>query len=365
MTNKVKIIHVISCIRLGGAEKLVSELVPCLNDHEFSTDAILITKDNSQSLLESFQIGKNRFSLLHWQSAYSFGPLNLIRLLKAVRKYDIIHVHLFPTFYQLFLISFFINGKLVYTEHNTNNRRRHFQLTRWLDKIIYRRFDMVVSCSQAVHVALANYLNNQTCIKLIPNGINVELFENAKSYSKDIFFSKEDVIIIQVSNFREQKDQYTLIKSMTYLPLKYKLLLVGEGEKKLELEKIVVEFGLKDRVLFLGMRNDIPRLLKTSDIVVLSSKYEGLSLAALEGMASGRPFIASRAPGLTELVSGYGLLFEIGDSMGLSLLIKYTVENKQSYSSISQLCVQRSKQYSILSMTNSHKQLYRDLTSSG
>jgi len=72
----------------------------------------------------------------------------------------------------------------------------------------------------------------------------------------------------------------------------------------------VSERNLFSKVRFLGIRDDVPRLLKSVDNVVLSSNYEGLSLSSVEGLASGKPFLASDVPGLTEVVGDSGILFE-------------------------------------------------------
>ena len=84
---------------------------------------------------------------------------------------------------------------------------------------------------------------------------------------------------------------------MQLLPLEVKLVLAGEGVLKKKCQDLVETLKLKERVVFLGLRMDIPQLLKTADVVVLSSKYEGLSLSSIEGLAAGKPFVASDVPG--------------------------------------------------------------------
>ncbi len=80
------------------------------------------------------------------------------------------------------------------------------------------------------------------------------------------------------------------------------LWLVGDGPLRPVVEKTVVEMGLEGRVLFLGVRNDVPKLLAASDVLVLSSEYEGVPLTVLEAMAAGKPVIATAVGGVPELV---------------------------------------------------------------
>ena len=161
--------------------------------------------------------------------------------------------------------------------------------------------------------------------------------------------------------FEEQKDQPTLIRAISKLSSDIHLLLVGEGpliERSIELAK---ELDIADRVHFLGFRNDVERILKTVDVVVLSSNWEGLSLSSIEGLASGSPFIASRVQGLQEIVLGYGLLFEKGNAEELCSLIKKLILDKQFYNEIAEQGLKRAKMYNLNNMVQKLIDLYKEL----
>jgi len=93
---------------------------------------------------------------------------------------------------------------------------------------------------------------------------------------------------------------------------------------------------------------------------VLSSHHEGLSLSSLEGMASGRPFIASNVPGLKEIVEGYGFLFEKGDSKVLSDLVKKFIADTGFSNEVSKKCVSRAKMFNIKLMVDKYIKLYKE-----
>jgi glycosyltransferase involved in cell wall biosynthesis len=114
-------------------------------------------------------------------------------------------------------------------------------------------------------------------------------------------------------------------------------------------------------VFFLGIRTDVPQLLKGSDIVVLSSKYEGLSLSSIEGMASGKPFIAADVPGLKEIVVGAGLLFPQGDEKALVKKITELLNDEKLYNKVSVSCLERAALYDINNMVEKHITLYRSI----
>ena len=163
-----------------------------------------------------------------------------------------------------------------------------------------------------------------------------------------------------VAGFRVEKDQDTLIRAISLLPESYKLWLIGDGERRQELESLVRSLSLENRVKFWGIRNDIPQLLEQTDIVVLSSHWEGLSLSSIEGMASGRPFIASDVNGLKEIVNGSGILFPHGDENTLASEIKSLCENHELYKLVATACQTKAKQYDINIMAKKYNNLYHD-----
>ena len=177
---------------------------------------------------------------------------------------------------------------------------------------------------------------------------------------KDIT-SSTNFVVTMVSAFRDQKDQDTLIQAIKELPDNYRLQLAGDGTRRPIVEALVKTLGLIERVDFLGIRTDIPEILKQSDIVVLSSHWEGLSLSSIEGMASGRPFIASDVDGLHEIVKGAGILFPHGDYKQLAKEIRQLCNNPVHYNVVAHECQERAKQYDISIMAEEYNQLYNSL----
>ena len=131
-----------------------------------------------------------------------------------------------------------------------------------------------------------------------------------------------------VGRFSEQKDQITLIKAMKYLPKNYKLLLVGEGNLRNICEEEVIKLNLKQRVIFLGVRKDIENIFKTSHIAVLSSKWEGFGLVAVEAMATGLEVIGTNVDGLREVINNQENLFNVGDYKKLAEIILKKINSK-------------------------------------
>jgi glycosyltransferase involved in cell wall biosynthesis len=288
-----------------------------------------------------------------------------IRKLLNQEVFDAVHVHLFPAFYWAGLAQYLSKHKnnLFYTEHNTTNRRRNIILFKCLDIFIYRKYNTLITISDSVDLSLKNYIGPsfQNIFKVY-NGINLEEINEATAYTKKVLNLPEKAkIILQVSSFTPQKNQQTLIKSINLLDENFHLLLVGDGPTKSTCVNLVQQLGLSQRVHFMGIRSDVPKLLKTAVFVVLSSHFEGLSLASVEGLASGKPFLASNVPGLQEVVKDAGILFENENHNELAQYVLDLSADKSLYRETVLKCKDRAKLFDINGMVKQYIKLYQGL----
>lgn len=361
--KKMRVLHIINSLHTGGAEKLLVDSLPSYESHGVNADILLLNSDETPFLAELKKNFKGNIFYTHIKSYYS--PLQPLAIKKYLNQnYDIIHCHLFPVLYWTALVKLAskTDTKLVFTEHSTKNRRIDNPLFLRFDKIVYSAYDKITAITPEVANVLKNKLNIQDDkIITVINGVNIAKFTCATAYDKNLFFDNASIILIQISRFQRAKDQKTLIQSLVYLPPYYKLLLVGDGEQKSDCETLVKTLNLQARVKFLGVRTDTDKLLKTSDIVVQSSHWEGFGLAAVEGMAAGKPIIASDVDGLNNIVDNYGLLFEQGNEKDLAAKI-LKLENDEVYDDISKKCAMRAKDFDISKMVENFITLYKNLS---
>lgn len=369
----MKILHVITSLSTGGAEKLMVDLLPRLRtvNQETHPDILadtveLVVFDGKRTHffdeLEEAGIKIHVFG----NNVYSIS--NAFKLIKFIHKFDIIHAHLsICQYYLAFARILAYNGaKLVTTEHNATNRRRHNLMFYILDKIVYSQYQKIVSIGDQTRQNLEKYIGMKHKMVTIYNGVDLTKIQNAKrSRTPD----DGKVVITMVAAFRKQKDQETLIKAMTLLPDKYYLQLVGGGEylEKVkhfakQQEQMPEGKNMNGRVEFLGIRSDIPQIMKDSDILVLSSHWEGLSLSSIESMASGHPFVASDVDGLREIVNGYGILFPHQDYKQLAKIIEKLAEDSTYANEVANRCMEKANQYSIEKMASAYYRLYKELT---
>lgn len=321
----MKILQIITSLGQGGAENLVYNLLKRKENESVKMDLLLLS-DFSVFDLEKLKDTKI------YKSPYKMKSLKQIKFIKKVLRenyYDIVHVHLFPTIYFAPLAkkhSLNKNVKFVYTEHSTYNRRRKWFL-RPIDNFFYKKYDSIISISEGVKNTLTKWLykKNQSKVITIYNGVDLKKFKDATSYKKHELIKElkeEDILLLMVGSFKQAKDQMTIIKSLNYLEEKYKLLLVGEGNLLNEHKKYVIDNNLENRVFFLGSRDDIPKINKTADIIVVSSHWEGFGLVAVEGMAANKPVLGSNVEGLKEVIKDTNMLFTQGDAKELAKKIK-------------------------------------------
>lgn len=365
----MKILQIINSLATGGAEKLLLDTLPLYRKAGIEVD-ILLLWDNDQPFTKALRgLNCSKVMVLNESDNYKdiYSLTNISKLQKYLKGYDIAHVHLFPAQYFAVLAKWFSGSKIkfIFTEHNTTNRR----ISKWyfkpIELLIYKAYSKVVCIMPEINTIYENYLpilKNKWVV--IQNGVDTKKIESTLCINVSEIhdtISIADKIIIQVAAFRVQKDQATLIKAIALLPKEVKVLLVGEGEEKQKCQQLANDLGVTGRVHFLGVRMDVPQLLKTADIVVLSSKYEGLSLSSIEGMASGKPFVASNVPGLSEVVSGAGLLFDCGNEKQLAKYIQELLNDPILYQQTATACQERAQEFTIEKMVTAHIKLYESI----
>ena len=352
----MKILQVITSLHTGGAEKLIVDMVPLYMKKGYQVDVLLFDGTDTPFKKQLIEKGISVFSLSQGGNVYN--PWFIFKLIPYLKKYDIVHTH--NTACQLFvaIASVLCSVVLVTTEHATSNRRRNWRWYKWIDRWMYSRYQSVICISDKTEENLCLQIERTDRIQTIYNGIDCKLYQNAK---ENLDWKKGKNIITMVAGFRYQKDQDTLIGALTYLPSNYYLWLIGDGERRSILEKLVQEKNLNDRVSFWGIRSDIPQILKSSDIIVMSSHWEGFGLAAVEGMAAGKPVIASNVPGLAQVVYGAGCLFPHGDMRILVDEIIHLMSNRNYYNQIAKRCLQRASQFDIQKTVDAYLEVYKGL----
>ena len=358
----MKILHVITSLQTGGAETLVVNLMPRFKalGHEVG---VAVFNARNTPLMARLEQECPECRMYKFGTSY-YNPLYILKLWRVMRKYDIVHTHnTSPQVFAAIAAKVLCSVALVTTEHTTSNRRRDWRwYPRWMDRWMYNQYRQVICISRQAEENLRAFIGHSKAnICTIYNGVDVERFHQAKA-NLSIRNGSKRFVIVMVAGFRYQKDQDTLIKAMSLLDRdSYELWLVGDGERRESLETLTENLGLKEQVRFFGLRSDIPEILHTADVVVMSSHFEGLSLSNIEGMAVGKPFIASDVDGLREMTQDAGLLFPHGDDKALAELIRQLHDDQQLYKQVATACYEKARQFDISKMVEKYNEVYESL----
>ncbi len=340
----------------GGAEKLVVDMCNYLSNEGHNVG--LYTFISDRNFFENI-LNKNVSYYKNSDEKY-FSLKKIIHLYKVIKQYDIVHVHLFPPFYIVAFLSFFLPSKrFIYTEHNTFNNRRK-KVFKLIEKVVYSRYSKITCISEGVKKALEDWMPINKKTILINNFVKIKEISREETIDRtELGFLASDKIIAMVGSFRDtQKDQDTLIKSLRLLPSEYKLILIGEGILKEKKVNYVKEIGLRDRVIFLGGRKDVYSVLKTCDYGVLSSNWEGFGIVVLEYMACGLPAIGTNVEGLNEVITEKECLFEVGDVKRLADII-LSMKDKVLKENIIRIQQERLRNYDINVIMNNFIEMYK------
>ena len=223
-------------------------------------------------------------------------PFNYFNCLKKYLKensFDVVHVNGNSTTMAIELLAAKLAKIRLRIAHSHNTTTEHPVVNR----ILYPIFEYSVNGRLACNNAAGEWLYKKKDFLVIRNGIDLDKYEYSdkdRQIIREKYNIHEDEKILgHVGVFNYQKNQSFLIKVLKRLPQNYKLLLIGDGPDKKEVEKEIKKYNLIDRVIFTGNVENIPAYLSAMDIFVLPSRFEGQPFVLIEASASGLNNIVS------------------------------------------------------------------------
>ena len=179
-------------------------------------------------------------------------------------------------------------------------------------------------------------IHSKSGITTIPNGVETDqpLNIDIPSLRKQFGFDADALIIGIVARLEWRKDHRTLIHAFSRVVRKVpkaRLLVVGDGVLKDELEKLCRDLGIESAIHFAGARADVPAILQAIDIFTLSSLHEGLPIALLEAMAAGRAVVCTKVGEIPRVIihERTGLLVPPGEIDSLAASLIHLAKNKE------------------------------------
>jgi glycosyltransferase involved in cell wall biosynthesis len=227
-------------------------------------------------------------------------------------RVEVLNAHQYTPFFYA-LMARFVSRRypILFTEHGRHQpdypRRKRIVANR----LLLGRRDRVVAVGEAVRQAL---IDNEGIprrrIEVVYNGIDTSVFgsgqEGREATRRELGLGGDELAILQVARLDYLKDHLTAVRTMARVvrQTRARLLLAGEGPEGPAIRDLVEREGLQDRVVFLGLRGDVARLMHAADIFLLTSVSEGIPLTILEAMAAGLPVVSTHVGGTGEVVTG-------------------------------------------------------------
>jgi glycosyltransferase involved in cell wall biosynthesis len=318
----IRLAFVLHVMQVAGAEVLVLETIRRLAGR---IDPVVFCLDAVGPLGERLRaegvevVSFGRRPGRDWRVAW-----RMAREVRA-RKVEVLHAHQYTPFFYAALARV-LSGRsprLIFTEHG-----RHFPdvvspLRRAANRLF---FDHLADAVNAVCAFSARSLTRADGfsgerIEVIENGIELERYDavpDRAALRRRLGLDPARRYVICVARFHPIKDHATLLRAFTAVAGRrpdVDLLLAGDGPLRHELEVLARDLGVEGRVRFLGVRSDVPDVLRAADLFALTSVSEAASLTLLEALASGLPVVVTDVGGNPEIVrqGREGLLVPRGD----------------------------------------------------
>lgn len=314
-----KILFVIGSLDVGGAEMHLFQLLPRLKERNWDIELFCLNKPGVLANELSKMGVKIHYSPFEYRTGSSF-LYRVFRILTAFlslwvlllrKRFKIVHFFL-PTAYLMGAIC----SILTFTKFKIMSRRSlnlyqysHPFLFK-VEKKLHYFMDGILGNSEAVIAQLADEGVSNSKLHLIYNGVDLSRFKNAKSRTdirESLSIPESALVFAIVANILPYKGHGALLQALAkaspQLPKPWYLLVIGRDDGIASvLKQQAQEYNISDSIKWLGSRSDVPDLLVSADIGILSSLEEGFSNAILECMASGLPMIVTDVGGNKEAV---------------------------------------------------------------
>lgn len=301
-----RILHVIGSLNVGGSQNMVMNLYRRINKNEFQFDFIVFYKEQDYYLKEIEELGGKVYYLPNFsaQNVFKFVK-SWIQFFESHSEHIIVHGHVRSTASIYLYIAKKFGKKTIAHSHSISNGTGTAAIVKDLLQIPIRfiaDYFLAPSLESGIWLFGKKIVKSQY-FSILKNSIDINKFKYKKS-TDEIIRKKTNIennfVIGHVGRFSDVKNHLFLIdifKQIKALNHSAKLLLVGEGEGRTNIELKIKRENLEKDVIMLGNRDDVSDLMQAMDVFVFPSKFEGLGMVTIEAQTAGLyTFISDKVP---------------------------------------------------------------------
>jgi glycosyltransferase involved in cell wall biosynthesis len=366
LQSKVKVLHLIHSLEMGGAQKVIANLVKH-HDRERFIPAVgsLRRAGPLESLMHRAGAEVVYFDK---KSPVDIGCASRLRRYIGNEGIGIVNAHNFSASFWGRLACAGLNDvAFVVTEHGRVGFPA-FRI-RFINRILARGVDTIIAVSEETAAFLGKvYPYNAHKIRVVINGIDLP---DGPGWSRERLQEEFAIpvgskVIVNVAAHTPVKNQAMLIRAFEMLMKdvgEARLLLIGDGPLRGELERLVRDLKLDEYVIFAGERIDGPDIVGACDVFCLSSRAEGTSMAALEAMARSCPVVLTAVGGNADIIRNEidGLLVSYGEAESLTVALQRILKDREFADSlVSSAAARLAPEFSAATMTRRTEEIYAE-----
>jgi len=387
--KRIKVVHIITKLELGGAQENTLFTVAHLDLCRF--EPFLISGNEGILVEEALKLGGVKTYLLP-DLVREISPLHdarafteTVRTLKEIRSSGdknarlIVHTHSSKAgIIGRWAAKTAGAEAIIHTYHGFGFNdyqpwlvKWFYILLEWLTSRITTRFICVSEANREKGIALGLFREDQTA--LIRSGIDLERFaspqKSREETRKDLGIPPEALLATMIACFKPQKAplDFVHVAGLVKKEIPHvRFLLVGDGVLRGDIEQARRESGLEKDLILTGWRRDIPEILNASDCLVLTSLWEGLPRVFPQAMCLGLPVVATRVDGATDVISDNvnGFLLPRRDCEGMAQKVLYLLKNPDRAKEMGERGRAQVKEFDSHTMVKQQEELYLSLVSS-
>jgi len=351
----IKVLMAINSLVVGGAERVFVNQVNYFDKNKFDVWVMNTVAEKGKTFRDELNLPAEKIIQFHFNKVFNIKELVKVHKFFKEQKFDVVITSLYLTNFVGRLIAK-INKVPVICSYEQNIYPNKTKLQILADRWLARFTDVIFAVSQMVldftskqeGISKSKFKINYNSTPLQTN----ELSESEKSnYKKELRIPQNATVVTNAGSLVEQKGQTYLIQAAKGVINKNQnvvFLISGQGKLKNQLQKEINDLGLSAKVILAGVQ-PINKVLSITDIFVMPSLWEGLSLVMLEAMSYGKPLVVTDISGVQDVITDgqEGLIVPIKNSQILAEKINLLISDSALKQKLSQNSSVRVQEFSI------------------